>query len=114
MVGQPLQFTLHAADPDQDTLTYSAAGKPGAATLTAGTVYGTAQFSWTPTTADLGDHVVSFIVTDNGNGDPTQVLSDRREHWSPPLPTETQRRNTGILSLYSRVASGSDRGASLT
>jgi dihydroxy-acid dehydratase len=39
-----------------------------------------------------------------------RVLDERRGGWSPP----SSRRNSGILSLYSRVASGSDRGASLT
>jgi dihydroxy-acid dehydratase len=40
----------------------------------------------------------------------TRLLEQRREQWSPPAP----RRRSGILSLYSRVASGSDRGALLT
>jgi dihydroxy-acid dehydratase len=39
-----------------------------------------------------------------------RVLEERRARWSAPTP----RRNSGILSLYSQVASGSDRGASLT
>jgi dihydroxy-acid dehydratase len=38
-----------------------------------------------------------------------RVLEERRGRWSRPLA----RRSSGILSLYSRVASGSDRGASL-
>ena len=40
----------------------------------------------------------------------TRVLEERRGRWSAP----SARRNSGILSLYSRVASGSDGGASLT
>src|SRR5205085_10757248 len=50
VVGQPLQFTVVAHDLDQDTLTFTAPDRPAAATLTAGSVYGTAAFTWTPTT----------------------------------------------------------------
>jgi dihydroxy-acid dehydratase len=39
-----------------------------------------------------------------------RMLGERRARWTPPSP----RRSRGILSLYSRVASGSDSGASLT
>ncbi len=42
--------------------------------------------------------------------DVSLLLEQRRQSWSPPSP----RRKAGILSLYSRVASGSDRGALLT
>jgi dihydroxy-acid dehydratase len=38
------------------------------------------------------------------------VLSQRRAAWSPPPP----RHTTGILSLFARVAGGSDVGAPLT
>jgi dihydroxy-acid dehydratase len=37
-------------------------------------------------------------------------LDERRLRWTAPIP----RRSTGILGLYSRVATGSDSGASLT
>jgi len=39
-----------------------------------------------------------------------QVLAERRERWNPP----PQRHTTGILSLFARVAGGSDVGAPLT
>ncbi|HYW90457.1 MAG TPA: dihydroxy-acid dehydratase [Chloroflexota bacterium] len=39
-----------------------------------------------------------------------RVLAARRARWSPPPP----RHTNGILSLYARVARGSDVGASLT
>jgi dihydroxy-acid dehydratase len=40
----------------------------------------------------------------------TRALEDRRSRWSPPPP----RHTSGILSLYSQVASTSSSGASLT
>jgi dihydroxy-acid dehydratase len=39
-----------------------------------------------------------------------RVLAERRARWTPPPP----RHEHGILSLYARVARGSDVGASLT
>jgi len=42
--------------------------------------------------------------------DVERLLEVRRAGWRSPAP----RRRSGILSLYSRVASGSDRGALLT
>jgi dihydroxy-acid dehydratase len=39
-----------------------------------------------------------------------KVLAGRREIWKPPRP----RHDTGILSLYSRVARGAAEGASIT
>ena len=39
-----------------------------------------------------------------------RVLAERRAQWRPPSP----RRTSGILSLYSRTARGSNEGASLT
>jgi dihydroxy-acid dehydratase len=39
-----------------------------------------------------------------------QTLAGRREIWKPPQP----RHDTGILSLYSRVARGAAEGASIT
>ena len=38
------------------------------------------------------------------------ALEERRSKWIPPPP----RHNTGILSLYSRVARGASDGASIT
>jgi len=40
----------------------------------------------------------------------SQTLAGRREIWKPPQP----RHDTGILSLYSRVARGAAEGASIT
>ena len=38
------------------------------------------------------------------------ILADRRSIWKPLRP----RHETGILSLYSRVARGASEGASIT
>jgi dihydroxy-acid dehydratase len=54
------------------------------------------------------------VVGTGGGHKPTDVidktLAGRREIWKPPRP----RHDTGILSLYSRVARGAAEGASIT
>jgi len=54
------------------------------------------------------------VVGTSGEHKPPDVidktLAGRREIWKPPRP----RHDTGILSLYSRVARGAAEGASIT
>jgi hypothetical protein len=79
LVGQPLLFAVRARDLDQDALTFSVNGLPAAATLSPNAhKYGEALFTWTPTAADIGVYSATFTVTDNGRGDPAQVLSDQQ------------------------------------
>ncbi|HUJ71692.1 MAG TPA: putative Ig domain-containing protein, partial [Verrucomicrobiae bacterium] len=58
--SQLLQFSVPAADPDNDPLTYSASSLPTGASLnpTNGT------FSWIPTASQLGTYSITFTATD--------------------------------------------------
>ncbi|MBI5779158.1 MAG: putative Ig domain-containing protein [Planctomycetes bacterium] len=60
--GALLTFTVSATDPDNDTLTYSATGLPGGATLNSST----GAFSWMPNYIQSGDYNVTFRATDTG------------------------------------------------
>jgi hypothetical protein len=61
--GSLYQRSITALDPDvNDLLTFSLAGGPTGLTIAPG-----GQLSWTPTTAQLGEHRVSVMVTD-GSG----------------------------------------------
>ena len=53
VVGQPLTFTLHASDFDQDQLTFTVQGLPIQA-LSQASAYGKENVTWTPTAADIG------------------------------------------------------------
>lgn len=59
IVGQLLQFTISASDPDGNLLTYSAYNLPPGATFTPST----RTFSWIPTSAGTYSYV-TFIVSD--------------------------------------------------
>jgi dihydroxy-acid dehydratase len=56
---------------------------------------------------------LSIVGVDGEHGSAAEIetiLADRRRVWKPPLP----RHDSGILSLYSRVARGTSEGASIT
>ncbi len=59
-VGEPVTFTVGAADADGDALTYSAGGLPSGATFNPATQ----TFTWTPTNAQSGLYWITFAVTD--------------------------------------------------
>ncbi len=60
LVGDLLEFTISATDPDGDSLTFSATGVPAGASFNPST----RTFTWTPVISDLGDHLVTFSVSD--------------------------------------------------
>jgi hypothetical protein len=64
MWGNELSFAATATDPDlpANVLTFSIADAPQGATLTSGGV-----FSWTPTSAQIGDHSFAVEVCDDGS-----------------------------------------------
>lgn len=61
--NRELSFTVEAADPDGDGLTYSAAGLPAGATFDPAT----RTFSWTPGYTQAGDYTVVFTAEDSGH-----------------------------------------------
>ena len=65
MIGQPLDFTVYASDPDYDGLTLNAANLPTGAYFT-DNYDGTGNFSWTPQPDQTGNYNVLFSATDNG------------------------------------------------
>jgi YD repeat-containing protein len=76
IIGQPLVFTVRVSDPDQDPLTFAADNLPAGASFTGTSVYGTARFTWTPTTADAGTHALTLRVSDSGNQGATSPAAD--------------------------------------
>jgi peptidoglycan hydrolase-like protein with peptidoglycan-binding domain len=64
-----LEFFVYATDADNDTLTYSSTNLP------AGATFSNQKFSWTPSSADLGSHSVTFIVSDGRGGQDSQTIN---------------------------------------
>ena len=64
-VGQTLQFTVQASDPDGDVLfySYSGSGLPGGADFNART----RTFTWSPSPSQVGSFTLQFRVTDGLN-----------------------------------------------
>ncbi|MCL6591934.1 MAG: putative Ig domain-containing protein [Firmicutes bacterium] len=58
--GQLLQFTVHGADPDGDTLSYTATNLPSGASFNPVS----SQFNWTPDYTQAGSYNVHFEVSD--------------------------------------------------
>jgi hypothetical protein len=90
--GELLEFTISASDPDAgDILTYSAENLPIGASFDPDSQI----FSWMPALGDIGDHQVTFRVTDDG----TPPRSDSEEvtisvnSSSPPDVIELRGEN---------------------
>ncbi len=72
IVGQKLNITVQATDPDpNDEVFLNHVGLPIGATFeqtVTGGVKGVATLQWTPTSADMGQHIVTFLANDNRGG----------------------------------------------
>src|SRR5213078_3995642 len=69
---------LKATDGDQEPLVFSAVGLPIGATLVSGPAYGQATINWTPAAGDVGKYTILVMVTDIGNGNTAQPLTDQQ------------------------------------
>ena len=77
VVGQPLNISVQATDPDpNDVVFLNHVGLPLGATFeqtVSGGVTGVATLQWTPTTDDMGQHIVTFLANDNRSGASTPI-----------------------------------------
>ncbi|HEX6827988.1 MAG TPA: putative Ig domain-containing protein [Burkholderiales bacterium] len=101
-VGAPLTFTASAADPDGDTMTFSATGLPAGATLTPQGV-----FSWTPTAA--GNSTVTITVTDSGGATDSETITITVGNVNrPPVLNPIGSKTVGENQLLTFTATASD------
>ena len=68
-IDQAVRIALSATDADGDALTYSVAGNPGGSSLSGST------FAWTPSTAQVGVHTLTFTVADGRGGADTGAVT---------------------------------------
>lgn len=103
-VGQLLQFTVSATDPDSDPITLSATNLPTGANFT-DNGNGTGTFSWTPTANQVGTFQVTFTVSDNRGGTDSVTIQITVHDvgglhllgYNVYRSTTQKARNTGIL-----------------
>jgi hypothetical protein len=116
----PLQFTVSAADPDNDNLTYSASNLPPGASFSPQT----RTFSWTPNSGQQGTYSgVRFTVSDgtltdsqavtitvssaiNTTGAATAVFSVSALNISPPKVNAGKNVNIRVTATNSGTADG--------
>ncbi len=69
--GQTLTFTVTATDPDNDSLTYTAAILPQGANFNSGS----GVFTWTPSPTQAGFHDITFTVDDLKGGTDSETIT---------------------------------------
>ncbi len=74
---KPLHLRIAAQDADQEPLSFSVIGLPTGAQLVPSTVYGEAFLDWIPSLAQVGDHTLTFLVQDSGNGQGTPLTREQ-------------------------------------
>jgi hypothetical protein len=82
--GHELSFSVHATDPDGDTVTLSAENLPEGASFDPET----GNFIWTPTLSQSGNYVVTFTVTDDGTPSRTVTMDVTISVIDDPTPLE--------------------------
>ncbi|HEX3044819.1 MAG TPA: carbohydrate binding domain-containing protein [Bacillota bacterium] len=92
--GELLQFTVHATDPDLDSLTYSATGLPRGAAFDPAT----GKFSWIPDYNQSGkpSPLITFNVTDKKSGSATQSVVINVNNVEPSELIQNPGFDTGI------------------
>ena len=82
-----ISFNVLATDPDGDPVAYSASGLPSGAVFTPATQ----RFTWTPTSAALGTHTVTFTAADPYSNATSVTVTIKVRYKKPddePDPTE--------------------------
>ena len=86
-VGNELTFTIHATDPDGDTMTYSKDVAKGDLDSSTGV------YSWTPKNDDIGMHTVTISSNDDHEGIDSEtikitVADNQPGAYMPPTPVD--------------------------
>ena len=104
--GETLTFTVTASDPDSDPVTLSAENLPTGATFDPGT----GEFSWTPTSGQVGEHQVDFSAWDGLlTATDSLIITVTQGNRAPVLDTiGAQSVNEGDTLTFTVTASDPD------
>lgn len=118
--GQTVSFNVKATDPDPgSTVSLFAVGVPSGATFSPGSASNpiTTAFSWTPTTGQLGQRIVTFTAQDN-NGVQKQtsvsILVSMKPEFIAPTPTTDIVVTPGDTVIFTVKAQDPDTGDRVT
>ncbi|MCE5187067.1 MAG: putative Ig domain-containing protein [Planctomycetaceae bacterium] len=98
-VGQALQFTISATDPDGDALAYSASGLPQ------GAMFNGTSFAWTPSAAQVGTYQVTFTVSD-GSDSTSVAVTITVTAGSSPVELVIDNRDSAVSMVGTWPVSG--------
>lgn len=124
LAGSHATFMFTATDPDVglgDLVTVSSTALPSGATLTpplpnAGVPSVSSQFDWTPLLNEVGQHSITFTVTDRA-GQPTSCTAQVDVVERPPtcvVDPPTQAVAVGSLATFTVAATDPDAGDTIT
>lgn len=85
-IGRPYRYDVDAVDPESNTLQYSLLSGPSTAAIDAST----GVVTWTPTSADLGTHVLTVGVEDGRGGSTRQRFLLSVDNAPPNRPPQIE------------------------
>jgi len=100
--GATLTFIISAIDPEEDTLAYSASNLPDGASFSPGE----RLFSWIPAHFQIGEHTVTFIVTDNYGNSSFETITVMVTELTTYAATEFFPLNVGNWWNYKDDSTG--------
>jgi len=100
--GTLLTFTLSASDPDGDAITYSAQNLPTGATLSGAT------FNWTPSYAQSGTYLVTFVASDGPAQDSETITISVVNVNRPPVLAPIGDKSVGEGATLNFTVSAND------
>ena len=108
LAGQPVSFTVKATDPENTAVFLIGAGLPSGSTMTPTlpmtALNATSTFSWTPTLANAGTHVINFSATDgHGRQDTNAVTITVANATSAAATTTSVSANPAATSFGTPV-----------
>ncbi|HEX7076787.1 MAG TPA: Ig-like domain-containing protein [Candidatus Eisenbacteria bacterium] len=108
--GSNLNFTVSASDPDGDAIaSLTAAPLPGSATFTASGDNTSGTFDWTPGTADVGTHNVTFTASNALSGSATTMITVTGVNHDPIVTAPaSETTDEGVLLAFGVSATDAD------
>jgi hypothetical protein len=107
LVGTPLVVPLSATDPEGDALVFSTDPILNGSLIQPG-AYGMATFHWTPDASDVGNHALTFTVSDGASTDSESVVLTVGDVNVPPVLEPIGNRQAEVDAMIEIALMASD------